>query len=173
MEKFYTIFARQNQAANKSVLEILDKLSNEEREKDRGSYFKSLSAIARHTGGGTLFFLNTFKAALGGSSAAAKALGPVEKINIPEGPLSEAQWKQTVSDLETLDKAYVDFTRTLTEAELDTQIKWFSGKPPTMPLHFMLNSLITHNLHHRGQVSQILDELKIDNDYSGVDSAFL
>jgi uncharacterized damage-inducible protein DinB len=173
MNTIYTIFARQNQAAEKSVLEILNKLSNSEREKDRGSYFKSLSGLVRHNGGGTLYILGSLKEALGAASAAAQALSPLEKIKFPEGELSEAQWKQLASDIETLDSAYVAFARALSEAELDTQVKWFTGNPPTVPVHFMLDSLIAHSIHHRGQISQVLDELKIDNDYYGINPAFL
>jgi uncharacterized damage-inducible protein DinB len=36
----------------------------------------------------------------------------------------------------------------------------------------MLLQLTAHNTHHRGQVSQILDELKIDNDYSAINVTF-
>jgi uncharacterized damage-inducible protein DinB len=37
----------------------------------------------------------------------------------------------------------------------------------------MLYNLTAHGTHHRGQISQILDELKIDNDYSGINVQFL
>jgi uncharacterized damage-inducible protein DinB len=37
----------------------------------------------------------------------------------------------------------------------------------------MLHNLGAHGTHHRGQISQILDELKIDNDYSGINVRFL
>jgi uncharacterized damage-inducible protein DinB len=37
----------------------------------------------------------------------------------------------------------------------------------------MLHNLSAHGTHHRGQISQILDELKIDNDYSGLNVQFV
>jgi uncharacterized damage-inducible protein DinB len=42
-----------------------------------------------------------------------------------------------------------------------------------VPAFFLLNNLVAHGTHHRGQVSQILDELKIENDYSDVNVTFL
>jgi uncharacterized damage-inducible protein DinB len=48
---------------------------------------------------------------------------------------------------------------------------WFSGAQ--VPLSSVLQAVAAHNTHHRGQVSQILDSLKIDNDWSGIDAAFL
>jgi uncharacterized damage-inducible protein DinB len=53
------------------------------------------------------------------------------------------------------------------------KLDWYKGKPATVPLSVMLQQLVTHNLHHRGQISQILDSLKIDNDYSGINIKFL
>ncbi|MDR1444677.1 MAG: damage-inducible protein DinB, partial [Treponema sp.] len=40
-------FAKYNQEANKNILELLNKLSNDEREKERGSYYHSLSGLVR------------------------------------------------------------------------------------------------------------------------------
>jgi uncharacterized damage-inducible protein DinB len=40
-------------------------------------------------------------------------------------------------------------------------------------LSFMISQLVVHGTHHRGQISQILDELKIDSDFSGINAAFL
>jgi uncharacterized damage-inducible protein DinB len=37
----------------------------------------------------------------------------------------------------------------------------------------MFSQLIAHGTHHRGQISQVLDELGIDNNYSGINVAFL
>jgi uncharacterized damage-inducible protein DinB len=37
----------------------------------------------------------------------------------------------------------------------------------------MLQQIVVHGTHHRGQISQILDSLKIDNDYSGINVRFL
>jgi uncharacterized damage-inducible protein DinB len=50
---------------------------------------------------------------------------------------------------------------------------FYKGKPATVPMHFMLQNITAHGLHHRGQISQILDSLKIDNDYSGINVKFL
>jgi uncharacterized damage-inducible protein DinB len=58
----------------------------------------------------------------------------------------------------------------LTEQDFSRPIKldWYGGNPESVPLSFMLSQLVLHNTHHRGQISQILDALKIDNDYSGI-----
>jgi uncharacterized damage-inducible protein DinB len=166
-------FARYNQEANKHILDLLNGISNDEREKERGSYYHSLSGLVRHIGGGGLFFSSLFRGALG-PVPAARPLTALEKIVFPPDTLSEAQWNKTVADIGTVDQALVDFAAALDEASLAAPVKldWYGGNPADVPLAFMFYQLTVHNTHHRGQISQILDELKIDNDYSAINVAF-
>jgi uncharacterized damage-inducible protein DinB len=175
MKKIFTGFAKHNEEANSRMFAILDKLSNEEREKDRGSFYGSLSSLARHVLGGTVYFCGMFKTAVPGNAAAVAALAPLEGLAIPEGELSEAQWKSLAAVFAAADSALVQFIAALEDRDWNAPlaVAWYKGNPPTVPLYFMLQQLVSHSIHHRGQISQILDELKIDNDYSGINAAFL
>ena len=44
----------------------------------------------------------------------------------------------------------------------------YEGKPATVPLYFLAHQLFEHGTHHRGQVSQILDELGVEHDFCGI-----
>ena len=170
------MYAKYNQAGNKVIFDLLDKLSNDEREKDRGSFYGSLSGLFRHVFGGTRFFLGMYKTVLTGNAAALKAISAIETLpKFPEGPLNEAQWKELRSAAAAIDAAYVALTEALNGSDLGLPLKieWYGGNPDSVPLSFMLSQLVVHNTHHRGQISQILDSLKIDNDYSGIDAAFI
>ena len=174
------IYAKYNQAGNKTIYNILSAMSNEEREVDRGSYYGSLSGLMRHIFGGTKFFLGMFKGALAAGaradSAAFKAVSVADGVPFPaEGELSETQWKELGPALEAVDAAYINMAEALTEAELSYPVKidWYGGNPESVPLSFMLSQFVVHNTHHRGQISQILDSLKIENDYSGIRVEFL
>jgi uncharacterized damage-inducible protein DinB len=176
MKELFVINALYNQAADKAVLSILNGLSNDEREQDRGSYYKSLSALAAHILGGTAHMLTMFKDAVAHNDAASRVLAALQAIAPPpQGSLSEAQWKQLAAAIETADAAHIDFVKALTEDDLKSPVKvpWYKGNPESAPLFFMLNQITTHGTHHRGQISQILDALKIDNNYSGMNAAFL
>jgi uncharacterized damage-inducible protein DinB len=175
MKASFLLLAKYNREANKTIYSILDKMSNEDREKERGSYYGSLSGLFRHILGGTGFFLGMFKDALPDNGAVQKALAVLGGNNLPKEKMSEAQWKDLGAVRETLDNLLVDFIGLLGDGDLAAPVKlsWYEGNPPAVPLQFLLHSLSVHGTHHRGQISQILDELKIDNDYSGINVQFL
>ena len=175
MKKVFLAFAKYNEEANKTVAGILGKLSNDDREKDRKSYYKSLSEIFRHNTGGTAYFLSLFKGAVPDNAEAQKALAPLAKLEELKGKLGEDQWKKALSNSKIADKALVDFIGALSDKDFEAPVKidWYKGKPPAAPLWFMLEQHVAHNTHHRGQISQIFDSLKIDNDYSGINIKFL
>ena len=175
MKEILLSFAKYNEEANKTIAGILGKLSNDDREKDRKSYYKSLSGLYRHNVGGTVFFLSVFASAVHENKEAQKALEGLAKYEDFTGKLSETQWKKVLSFSKIADKALVDFISALKEEEFSAPVKieWYKGKPPSVPLWFMLQQHAAHNTHHRGQISQILDSLKIDNDYSGINVKFL
>ena len=175
MKKIFLAFAKANEEADKTIAGILGKLSNEDREKNRKSYYGSLSGLYNHVLGGTVYFLSLFKASVPGNAEALKALEPLAKIEFFKGKLSEDQWKKVVAGIKIADKAYVDFLSLLkdNDYEAPVNVDWYKGKPASVPLWFMLEQLTAHNTHHRGQISQILDSLKIDNDFSGINVKFL
>jgi uncharacterized damage-inducible protein DinB len=158
-----------NKDANGALFGLLDGLSNEEREKGRGSYYGSLSGLGRHILRGTMFFLKTMTGGVPGNAAAQSAVKPLAEIKVAsEGPVTAEQWGAIRTAVVAADEALVSFVASLSDADLAAPVKWFSGSPPTVPLHFMLSQLAMHNTHHRGQVSQILDELGVENNWSGI-----
>ncbi|MDR2521061.1 MAG: damage-inducible protein DinB [Spirochaetaceae bacterium] len=176
MKEIFVLFAKQNADANEKILSILNAMPNDEREAARGSYYSSLSGLVRHILGGTIFLSGLFGKALAGNSEASKALACIASVaQPPDGVLSEAQWKDLSHALPALDKAYLALVETLREEELaaSMEVTLFGGKPMNVPVSFMFQQLVAHNIHHRGQISQILDSLKIDNNYSGISPAFL
>jgi uncharacterized damage-inducible protein DinB len=176
MKKVFISFVKHNEEANRAILAIADKLSNDEREKDRGSYYGSLSRLVRHVLGGTVFLGGMLKSAVPGNAEAQQALSPLEGLTVDyEGALSEAQWKDLSACFAAADKALIDFVSALGDKDFEAPVKleWYGGNPASVPLYFMLQQITSHHIHHRGQISQVLDELKIDNDYSGINVQFL
>ena len=175
MKKIFIMYANYLRKTNEIIYSLLNGLSNDQREKDQGSYYKSLSGLLRHIVFGTKFFLGLYKSGLKPDCAASKVIDKLENQQLPDGALTEAQWQDFKTIMSHTDTTLVDFISALDETEFNAPIKieWYQGKPDAVPLAFMLNQLIAHGIHHQGQVSQILDELKIDNNYSGIGIEFL
>ena len=176
MKDILIVNAKYNQGANKALVSILNGLSNEEREKERGSYYGSLSSLVAHIMGGATFFMSLFKEAVAQNPAAMKVYEALDKVAAPEkGPLTEAQWQSLAKNLETVDQALVDFVTALDDAAIQAPVKvrFYGGNPDAAPLFFLLLNLAAHGTHHRGQCSQILDEMKVDNNWSGIDISCL
>lgn len=161
------MYARHTKQTDASVLALLDGLSHEAREEDRKSYYKSLSGLARHIIESTVYFHGLFRASVGDG---AKALKPTEGLVVPEGRLSAAQWKELVAMFAVVDQATIDLIQAQGEAGSSQPIAldWYDGKPATVPFYFLANQLFEHGTHHRGQISQILDELGVEHDFSGI-----
>ncbi len=168
MKELLLMFAHDTQRADAAVFALLEGLSVEARNENRKSYYSSLSGLAVHAVGGVPYFHGLFRSAIPGAAAALKA---TEHLSMPEGEtLTAAQWKELAENAAVADQATVDFIAALDEADLARPIKidWYGGKPDSVPLYFLLSSAYTHGVHHRGQISQILDEMGIDHDFSGL-----
>jgi uncharacterized damage-inducible protein DinB len=173
MKDLLLMYAKYTKRANASVIALLDGLSEEARNENRKSYYKSLSGLTSHTFGALPFFHGVIRKALPEESAALKA---TEGLKAPKGDaLNGEQWADLKKIAETSDQATIDFIAGLSEGDFLKPIKleWFRGNPDSVPLHYLLSTIIMHAVHHRGQMSQILDEMGIEHNFSGLDVAFL
>lgn len=173
MKELLLMNAKYTRKADATVVRILDGLSTAERNENRGSYYGSLAGLAVHVLGAPLYFHTLFRSA--GSGATSK-LSATEGMRMPKGDaLTDAQWEELKAGSAVADKATVDFVGAIDEEDLflPVEIPWYRGDPASVPLYYLLNTFFVHGAHHRGQISQILDRMGIDNDYSGMDPAFL
>jgi uncharacterized damage-inducible protein DinB len=171
MKEMLLMYARDSERANASVAALIDKLPPEERSRDRKAYYKSLEGLLNHLIGGTTYFLGLLAASLPRlKEFAAKAKGYPEF----EKPLTAEEWTDLKAALAESDAAMVALVRSLEEDELTAPIKldWYQDRQ-TVPFSFLFSQFFVHGIHHRGQISQILDELGIDHDFSGIDVAFM
>jgi uncharacterized damage-inducible protein DinB len=176
MKDVLLMYARYNQRANASVFSLLNGLSIEELNEERGCYYKSLAGLASHAASGAAYFHGLFRQALKPSSTAFEALKATEGMTNPEGPeLTEEQWADLKTNIAVADQTTIDFVRVASAAELSAPVKldWYGGKPDAVPLCFLLHQTYVHGIHHRGQISQILDSMCIEHDFSSIDIEFL
>jgi uncharacterized damage-inducible protein DinB len=161
------MLAKYNKECDQTLYDILSKMTCEERERDRGGYYKSLADMFRHVLGGTHYILGLCRPAL--NKGAYEALGAWDSNAVPEGPFkSDEQWANLGAIMERLNTGYAAMTESLSKEDLllPVKIEWYNGNPDSVPLSFLLHNLSIHGIHHRGQISQVLDTQKIDNDFS-------
>ena len=172
MDKTLLMYARYNLRANAAIIALLDRLSIEELNKDRKSYYKSLSGLMTHVLGGATYFFGLFRSA---APSASKALERADGLSCPEGEaLSASQWSEFKRAASLCDELMIDFVEAASDAELSASVKidWYGGKPDAVPLAFLLHCYFVHGTHHRGQISQVLDSMDVEHDFSGLDLEF-
>jgi uncharacterized damage-inducible protein DinB len=172
MKDSQLMFAKYAQRANAAVFALVDGLGEAARHADRKSHYGSIEGLACHVLGGTLYMQSLIRASV---PAAVPALKCTEGLHAREpkqdAPLDAAAWKAVMALCAKADQATVDMVASLSDKDLDSPVKlnWYEGNPPSVPLRFMLHQLLMHGTHHRGQLSQILDELGVEHDFSGID----
>ncbi len=173
MKDILVLYARYTKRANASAFALLDGLSEEALNADRKSYYGSLASLAAHIAGATLYFHSLFRASC---PAAAAVLKATEHLRTPHDPhVTPEEWKEFKRIAAASDQATIDLSETLGDGDLvfPVRVDWYGGKPDSVPLYFLAHQLFVHGTHHRGQISQILDELGIEHDFSGIDLEFL
>ncbi|MDP3178239.1 MAG: DinB family protein, partial [Spirochaetaceae bacterium] len=120
-------------------------------------------------------FHSLFRASCPPVVAVRDLLKKTEGLNVRKEKLSDTEWAAFKADIETADRATIELAAAMDEAGTSHPIAldWYDGKPATVPYHFLFNQLIVHGIHHRGQLSQILDEMGVEHDFSGIDLEFL
>jgi uncharacterized damage-inducible protein DinB len=172
MKKMLGMYARYGERADSSIVALYENLSMESRNADRGAYYGSLHGVLGHVLGGTLYFHSLFRASHPGAFPASERIAT---LSSSEGTLDDAGWERMKRSLVEADRATIELISAQNDLSLSLPIKldWYGGKPSEVPLHFLLNQLTVHGIHHRGHISQILDEMKVEHDFSGIDLAFL
>lgn len=164
--------ARYNQRANAELYAALSQLTDQARRRDVGSWFRSIHGLANHLIVADLFWLKRFRSILPDS----KVLGD------PALSPPNLSWQRDLCD----DFSELAERRSSVDRRL---IDWFQECPPTLygqPFHYedsagrsrdavagrAFEFLFVHQVHHRGQLSQILDELGLPNNIAD-NGAFL
>lgn len=173
MKRVLLMYARYSKRANESVFRLLDDLSGAALNQDRKSHYGSLAGLAAHIVGATLYFQSLFRASSPAAAAALEASGGLKTPH--DKDLSEEEWLELRRIGTLADQATIDMIQALDDEALTVPVKldWYGGDPESVPLCFLAHQLFVHGTHHRGQVSQILDSMGIEHDFSGIDLEFL
>lgn len=166
MKEYLVHLLKYNRGANAEVVKILERMTEAERKADRKAFAKSLHGLFEHVVGGELYLQTQLRNASVPKEAfrhpyAEKAL----KFNEENFP----QFDDLANAARVLDDSYVSFAEGLAEKDFEAKctVQAFKEKLE-VNVAWILIQVITHAVHHRGQISQVLDELGVPNDWSGI-----
>lgn len=142
--------AEYNASANERLYESCAVLSDRERKRDRGAFFRSIHGTLNHIMVGDRIWLSRFR----GETVPSTGLDEI---------LHE-DFRELREERRRMDRRITDFTKELDEAFLETTIRYVNneGHRYEDPVHLLLPHLFNHQTHHRGQVHDMLCRTEVE-----------
>lgn len=163
----FKTFSTYNARLNQQVYEAASSLSEADLNKDRGSFFKSISGTLNHIMVGDLFWLNRFRklhSPQGGTFHSLNKLRGFPKPTALNEILFEdfEQLKAARYELDEIIKCWSTEELTEEDFKLDLNYRDSKGESYTKNFGALLSHFFNHQTHHRGQVSTLLSQAGVD-----------
>lgn len=149
---YFTTMARYNRWMNERVYACCGELSDSERKKDRGAFFKSIHATLNHILLGDLIWMGRFK-----GEPFTGFTGLDDELYPDFVELQQARKRTDAEILEFVDA--LQPSRIAGELHFTTVV---NPAPRCVPFWFALMHFFNHQTHHRGQVTTLLSQCGID-----------
>lgn len=151
----YVMLARYNRWMNERLYDVAALLTDEERARDMGAFFRSVHGTLDHVLFGDRIWLARFGVRDGGALPSSGAAYTLDLY--PD--LADLRRERALTDL-AIDR----WAKSLTDDALAATIRYSnqSGKSFEHPLSFAVQHLFNHQTHHRGQVTTLLKQLGHD-----------
>lgn len=166
MKEYVHLLAWYNSKANAAMYQILVELSDKERKKEVGSYYHSLDGIIRHLYQSDLIWLTRISAGFPGLSASVTETIDRPDIELHENDDFSALWGKRKRADAILEKVTGEISSEQMTGELVYVDK--RGNERRYILWQTLAHIFNHQTHHRGMVAEILDQMKVANDFSNI-----
>ncbi len=166
--------AHYNRMANGKLLDVLETLSREQLTRTAGSYFGSVLGLLNHILKSDIGWLQRLHAEAPG----------VKTLHSPllELPRALAFDENLFDELEPLknrrfdiDEIFESFVAEVDDDYLTRNATFVNrqGKEQVLRPGDVLLHLFNHQTHHRGAISQILDSMSVENDFSSLISTLI
>ncbi|MEI8094729.1 MAG: DinB family protein [Spirochaetales bacterium] len=164
MNEALTLWARYNLATDEKMQSLLAGLTTEVYTAERPGYFKTLAALHVH-------YVQTYRfyQALIRKNTEGKYL--VSPLTEEAYELKATTAAEVGEVAVALDKEWLKFVQSVTEADLrapKTKRTMRNGKSYLLSVGDLVTQYQNHTVHHRGQLSQQLDELGVEHDIGGL-----
>ena len=165
MIEIYVYYSRCNNLITNAMLDIIEKNPESYSYKTKG-YYDSISSVINHLYISSLHWLNDFSVVINTNIKKEIAeiklpeYGSFPLLNIKDARL-ELLKTTHMSEILCNEIEESDLSKVMTKKRKNGQI--IEKGVWKALIHFF-----NHQTHHRGQVSEVLDEMKIENDYSNM-----
>ena len=141
--------ARYNRWQNENLYGVADRLTAEERQRERGAFFGSIHKTLSHLLWGDQTWMSRFAAA------------PKPEGNIAASVALYADWEDLKSKRAEFDRVMIAWADRIEPDWLAAEQTYFSGaigREVTKPRWVLVTHMFNHQTHHRGQVHCMLTQ---------------
>ena len=145
LQTHFRLMARNNLWSNHRLHRACAQLSPEERAEHRGAFFGSIIATLNH-------ILLVDRWYLG------QLTGTLSEPMLPHDTMLHADLPSLTNEQLESDRGVIEFCDSLDPSRLARAVEWTTaeGRRCSDPVHIVLAHLFLHQIHHRGQVHQML-----------------
>jgi uncharacterized damage-inducible protein DinB len=141
--------ARYNRWQNENLYGVADRLSDDERRRERGAFFGSIHGTLSHVLWGDRMWMSRF------------AGWPKPDCGIKDSPSLVPGWNDLKRERTAADSKLIAWADALDPRWIEGDLTWFSGaagREITRPRGELLMHFFNHQTHHRGQVHAMLTQ---------------
>jgi uncharacterized damage-inducible protein DinB len=141
--------ARYNRWQNENLYGVADRLSAEDRGRERGAFFGSIHKTLSHLLWGDQIWMSRF------------ADVPKLQAGIPESVTLYPDWSGLKAERAHFDQTIIDWTDTVEDDWLAAEQTYYSAatkRELTRPRWLLITHMFNHQTHHRGQVHCMLTQ---------------
>lgn len=168
LKDHFALLARYNSAVNDKMYDIVAELPEEKRKRDVGAHFRSIHGILNHIIVSDYTWLRRFR-----SWHADSVVLSDPRIELPnlswERDLYE-RFDELHSARKMLDVIMRSWIDELAESRYEEVVHYtdFAGRSREYIAWQAIDHVFNHQTHHRGQVSEVLDEMLVEHDYANL-----
>lgn len=167
MKEIILLQARYNQHADSNLLNLLEQIDFNLVKHNVGAYYRSpLETIEHYIAGSIVFFARNFTSFANKDIDTSKMLGFLESDFV----LKE-RYKRDAHSLrgvvEELNARIIEIVENIDDFALEAKIE-FPNFVVVKPRSQLLLTFLNHNIHHRGEISAMLDILGVSNNFAGM-----
>lgn len=166
MVEVFQYYAKCNKVINAEMMGVIGGAKEDVFDAPVDGYFKSIKELLDHIYGADVRALLSFR------TVREYAIFKDPFFKTPPDPkaMVSADFASFRKNREHLDALFVQLTDEIAEADLSKDVTRTTRQGEKQQKLFWKTLMHTfnHQTHHRGAVSQILDQFKVENDYSGM-----